>query len=155
MGPRDGQARLTLRTARFVLALTLITASACNSTTVAPSSLTANWTGYVVYTVNGVTGSQNISMMLTQVGPNITGSYFATSQGYFSLAQQPVRGTASLTFTGSLNFVTDTTVGCAGEIAVSGSPAGSELEWKGSTASSTCGSYVPTGVFIQLMRNTQ
>ena len=143
-----------MRTVYVALALSsIVTASSCGNTTTAPSTLTGIWAGYVVYTVNGVTGSQNISMTLTQTGTSITGSYYATSAGYFSLTmQQPVQGTTSLSFTGSLDFLPGTGVDCAGEIGLTGSPAGSELEWTGTTTASTCGTFAPTGVLLQLTR---
>jgi hypothetical protein len=134
----------------LAIAVALTAAAACGSSSSGPSTLTGNWTGTILYTVNGVKGSQNVSMTLSQQDTQVTGSYFTTSVGYFSSTNQGVRGATTGMFSGTLDFVPAAGLGCGGTFDVTGDGGGSTIIWISTNISSTCGSFTPTAVQINL-----
>ncbi len=136
----------------LAIAIVLTAAVACGSSSTAPSTLTGNWTGTILYTVNGVRGSQDVSMTLSQQGSQVTGTYFAASVGYFASTNQAVRGAATGMFSGTLDFVPSAGLGCGGTFDVTGDGGGSTIIWISTNISSTCGSFTPTAIQINLSR---
>ncbi len=136
-------------TAIVCLLLLALGSSRCGSST-SPSTLTGTWNGTAQYTVNGQIGTQNITMTLSQQGSTVTGTYFATSVGYFAGTTQNISGTVSGTFTGTFNFVPSAGLGCSGTFDVSGSGGGSALTWNMTGVTSTCGSFAPSAIQINV-----
>jgi len=140
-----------MRTFWLFSAIVLIAVStACtNSTTPSSTNLAGTWTGSIQYTVTGTTGQQTITMSLQQSGSTVTGSYSATSQGFFSNANMTVTGTVSGTFTGVLNFAPASNPnGCSGSMQVTGTGSGNTVTWTSTSFTSTCGSLTPSSVTI-------
>lgn len=132
----------------FVLALA---SARCGSST-SPSTLTGTWTGTAQYTVNGQIGTQNITVTLSQQGTTVTGTYVATSVGYFVGTMQNISGTASGTFTGTFNFAPAAGLGCSGTFDASGGSGGDAVTWNMTGVTSTCGSFTPSAIQLQLTR---
>jgi hypothetical protein len=139
---------------RFGIACLLVLAmvsARCGSST-SPSTLTGTWMGTAQYTVNGQIGTQNITVTLSQQGTTVTGTYVATSVGYFVATVQNISGTASGTFTGTFNFAPAAGLGCSGTFDVSGGSGGSAVTWNMTGVTSTCGSFTPSAIQLQLTR---
>jgi hypothetical protein len=107
--------------------------------------------GTAQYTVNGQIGTQNITMTVSQQGSAVTGTYVATSVGYFVATTQSISGTASGTFTGTFDFAPAAGLGCSGTFTVSGTSGGTALTWNMTGVTSTCGSFTPSAVQLQLI----